>query len=753
MSTRHIAHRAVGFIVALAGASGTVAVGQELGEQARRQIQAIYADKAGWSAAQRKLDTSLLYTSRESRGQPMVRGMASDQDLALLHRVASRAGVEPDGMVVVDIRAQVTDGLLQAIGSAGGKVLSAFPAFGAVRARIPVRRIDEVASLDEVRRIEPRQQFLLNTGSAVSEGDAAHGAPTARSVHSIDGTGIKIGILSDGVDGLAARQASLDLPPTCAPTPGPGACVKVVHECDLTGYPPGTTCGPEGTAMMEIIHDLAPGAQLYFATAMDGDAAFAQNILDLKNVYGCDVIVDDVTYVNEGAFQDGVIAQAVTTVKNAGALYFSSAGNSGRKDGGTSGTWEGDFVNSGCGLQVDFPGPPPWTYGPVPMHSFNGTIGPCNTVFGWKSEYLNYGSAYGHLVTLKWSDPLEASGNDYDLWASDGDVITFYSIGSQTGTEDPFEFVVAFPGDYILVTKYWGSDRALRIDTNRARLALATAAAVVGHNGAESAVTVAATDGTIPGAGNPFVGGSTNPIEDYSSDGPRRMFYYANGSAITPGNVLFRTSGGRSLPKPDITAADCVTTTTPDFAPFCGTSAAAPHAAAIAALLKSAPNNPGPGQVLAAMFTTALDVDPPGRDRNSGVGIVMASAAADALLSTPAIPFYTLTPCRVVDTRTTGGAIACGTERNVTVVGSCGVPTGAKAVSLNVTVTQPTAAGNVRVYASGAPVPPVSSLNYSAGQTRGNNAIAPLSTDGKMAVYCAPSGTAHVIADVNGYFK
>ena len=271
---------------------------------------------------------------------------------------------------------------------------------------------------------------------------------------------------------------------------------------------------------------------------------------------------------------------------------------------------------------------------------------------------------------------------------------------------------------------------------------------------------MAATDGRIAGARARSVGGTTNPVETYSSDGPRRMFYNPNGTAITPGNVLFGTGGGRVLQKPDITAADCVTTTTPGFTPFCGTSAAAPHAAAIAALLKSAANQPAGGQVLAAMFATALDVTPgAGRDRNSGVGIVMADAAAGALTNVPAVDFYTVSPCRVFDTRAVGArrpgrrSPAASTYDFTMVGGTCGVPSGAKAVSLNVTVTQPTAAGNVRLYASGAPAPLASTLNYVAGLTRANNAVAPLSAAGKLAVRCAPSGTAHVIVDVNGYFQ
>jgi hypothetical protein len=101
-----------------------------------------------------------------------------------------------------------------------------------------------------------------------------------------------------------------------------------------------------------------------------------------------------------------------------------------------------------------------------------------------------------------------------------------------------------------------------------------------------------------------------------------------------------------------------------------------------------------------------------------------------------------------------GGALTCGVERPLTIVGgTCGVPTDATAVSLNVTVTQPSATGNLRLYAAGTPPPTTSTLNYVGGQTRANNAVAPLSAGGQIAVLCAPTGTAHVIVDVNGYFK
>ena len=125
----------------------------------------------------------------------------------------------------------------------------------------------------------------------------------------------------------------------------------------------------------------------------------------------------------------------------------------------------------------------------------------------------------------------------------------------------------------------------------------------------------------------PFVGGAANPIEIFSSDGPRKIFYNPDGTPITPGNVLFRTNGGVTLVKPDAAAADGVTTKTPGFNPFFGTSAAAPHAAGIAALVKSA--NPGLTNVQIRRILTGAAIDnmEPGVDRDSGYGILAAVPA------------------------------------------------------------------------------------------------------------------------------
>jgi hypothetical protein len=118
---------------------------------------------------------------------------------------------------------------------------------------------------------------------------------------------------------------------------------------------------------------------------------------------------------------------------------------------------------------------------------------------------------------------------------------------------------------------------------------------------------------------------------------------------------------------------------------------------------------------------------------------------------------YTLTPCRLLDTRnavgTYGGpALVAGASRVFPLTGQCGFPATAKAVSVNLTVTPATTMGNLRLYPAGLPMPTVSSINYLAGLTRANNAVAPLNGLGELAVYCSQaSGTVHFVLDVNGY--
>jgi uncharacterized repeat protein (TIGR01451 family) len=121
--------------------------------------------------------------------------------------------------------------------------------------------------------------------------------------------------------------------------------------------------------------------------------------------------------------------------------------------------------------------------------------------------------------------------------------------------------------------------------------------------------------------------------------------------------------------------------------------------------------------------------------------------------------FYTVTPCRLVDTRTGNGplggpALVAGAQRTFALTGRCAVPASARSLSLNVTVTGPTTAGDLRLFPSGITAPGTTTINYRAAQTRANNAIASLGTTGNLTVQCdQASGTVQLILDVNGYFQ
>lgn len=135
--------------------------------------------------------------------------------------------------------------------------------------------------------------------------------------------------------------------------------------------------------------------------------------------------------------------------------------------------------------------------------------------------------------------------------------------------------------------------------------------------------------------------------------------------------------------------------------------------------------------------------------------------ASDTILLTapgPAANFYTLTPCRLIDTRGPAGPrggpiLFAGSDRNFVVAGACGIPVTAVALSVNVAVTGATAPGNVSLHPGGTPPPVAATINYRAGSTRANNAVAPINA-GQLAAYVnQPAGFVHLIVDVNGYFQ
>ncbi|MEP7341021.1 MAG: putative Ig domain-containing protein [Acidobacteriota bacterium] len=696
------------------GADGSV----KLSQGAQRQIKALLDEKASRTPAQRKLDSQLLYAAKMRRGEQIASGVG---------RLNVKMEVDAEAKTIVDITAIVGGTLIEEIEARGAEVISVYARYNSIRARVPIGRLEEIAALPQVRFIQPKQEaqylrhvererangndigeelppgfparagrvrgFLTGAldrllsrgektteplitsialgGSKSSEGDATHRAAAARTMFGANGAGVRIGVISDGTVSLAASQASGDLPSNLVVLPG------------LTG------AGDEGTAMLEIINDLAPGAQLYFATAEGGIARFAQAIRDLRAA-GCDIIVDDIIYTQETPFQDGqapslvsttnagVVWQAVNDVVASGALYFSSAGNEGNKNDNTSGTWQGDFADGGSLALA--PG--------GTVHDFGG---------GTQFDTI---TASGAFASLFWADPLGGSNNDYDLFVlnSAGTAVVASSTNIQNGTQDPLEAVGSATANnrLVILKKTGAASRFLYLENFRGRLSASTEGNMRGHACAAGAFSVAATPaanafGALPNPTGPFPNPFTasNTVELFSSDGPRRIFFSANGTAITPGN--FSATGGSLRQKPDITAADGVAVTGAGGFParFFGTSAASPHAGAIAALLKSANPSLTPAQVRTALTSTAIDIEGAGVDRDSGAGIVMAF---EALQSIGAVASANLQTGTVAATETAGNGntfIEPGESASLSVQLLNTGPVGSTGVSAMLTTTTP----------------------------------------------------------------
>ena len=589
--------------IALMATSGS-ALAAEISPQAMKQMSDAAAAKANFTPVQKKMGTALAFGIMAAKSDPAVSSFTNAiQPLGTQSDVGPSAkptGGNTSGMVTIDIYAPVSAALNSAITASSGKVVFASKTYNITTASVPVSSLTTIAARADVTKVRLSAGARTNVGALTSQGYVSHGSNKVVNNLGITGAGVKVGVLSDSATAarIAALKASGDLKASATVLPGQEGAGE-----------------DEGTAMMEIVQDMAPGADIIFATAFNSEASFAQNILDLAAA-GCKVIVDDVTYFDEGVFQDGIVAQAVNTVTAQGVIYFSSAANSGSLTKGTSGTWEGDFKASG-----------PATPGFGVFHDFASSGSP---------QIFDVLTAQTNFIIINWSDPLGGSNNDYDLYVLDPTGASIIAIGgdSQTGTQDPQEFAYINNGNtnfplnsLIVIAKYRGDTRAIHLDTERGALSIATSGATFGHNAGKNTNSMAATFWNSARTGaRPFTG-PANTNETFSSDGPRKIFYNPNGTPITPGNLLFSSNGGTTLQKPDFAAADGVSTNTPGFLPFFGTSAAAPHAAGIAALILQAKPNYTPAQVQAAMRATALDSMAAGVDRDSGYGIIDAYGA------------------------------------------------------------------------------------------------------------------------------
>jgi streptogramin lyase len=573
---------------------GSAAIAQtsplgEVADQTIQQLKALEQEKQQRTPAQKKISSSLLDAIAATQGK---------QRAPELHTLRPAAQAQADGKVLVIVKGDVTPQLQQFIISDGGSEIVALPQDKVLSARLPLSKLEAIAARPEVKSIDFAQPAVTEDGPEDEEGDFAHAADAARTQYSTTGVGQKICVISDSVDYLqeAKDNGSLD-------------DVDVDHGS-------GTGFG-EGTAMLEIVHRIAPGATLAFAPGGPAETNMAQSITELKND-GCTIIVDDITYFDESPFQDGLIAKKVRDASDAGILYFSSAANAGNKMHGASGTWEGDFKASTTAFVLDGK-----TY---TFHEFEpGEV------------YDTMTDSSVHTVSLFWSDPLGAASNDYQLAIIDtNNNVVRHSNTTIDGTTDPYQYLYAVgQNDRIAILQGPNAEqRFLHLATNRGRLSISTNGTTSGHHASAAAITVGQVDArdyqTDPG----FVAGTDVHVRNTSADGPRRIFYDRNGNPITHD---LTSVGGLLLRKPELSAAACITTDVPgpvsnpdEFHPFCGTSAAAPHAAAIAALVLESRPSLTSEQVRGALMSSSLDIETPRWDDASGCGIAMPGAAVAA---------------------------------------------------------------------------------------------------------------------------
>lgn len=574
-----------------------------------------------------------------------------------------------DGMVLIDAVAESDAATLKRdlarLGAEGvthyGRTVSGW---------VPVAALSDMNVLKSLRFARP-SYATTNVGLTTSQGDAAMRSDRVKSQFGIDGTGVKVGVISDtfdnrfapGLTDYAADIANGDLP----------AGVEVLAEGVGAGI-------DEGRAMAQLIYDVAPGTDLAFHSAFNGLADFAIGIEELGGCPGgsepqcgttpggasaepSDVIVDDIIYFAEPMFQDGIIAKAADTVANAGIPYYSSNGNQERlswEGGFNPGPTLGFFEIADCGIGT---APPPIF--PSTAHDFDP--GPGVDIF--QEFTINPGEGVGEPFVFQWDEPYfsflpaastsPGSLSDYDIYlvltdAGDiplptpcvlqgsaaanlfGDPLEIMNgIGLGAGATSPIKVgilvteFIAFDGQAGLMKWVsFGGNSPDEYDTR--------SATGYGHSNAAGAEGV----GAAWYLETPEFGVNPPLIEPFSSAGGTPILFDVDGNRLPAPEVRL---------KPGVTAPDGTNTTFfgfdvegDGFPNFFGTSAAAPHAAAVAALMLQTNAGLSTDEVYDLKRDTAIDMDDPatpgfdvGFDFGTGFGLVDAFLAVDAAATDP----------------------------------------------------------------------------------------------------------------------
>jgi subtilisin family serine protease len=379
-------------------AAAAAAVLFSMGASGATRQQATAAKTAARSGNGAKLSTTLTILQKASAHRPQ-----SDVTRAYARRVpALRAS---NGYVSVSAYGDDLQSLRAQLVSKGLKDARLHGT--AVSGRAPVGALADMSATGTLKFMRPTLA-MARAGSVTSQGDRSLRANLARRESGVNGRGIRIGVLSDSYDcapgafapGAPFTRAAQDIANGDLPR-------DVLLLKDLSDVP-SEDCSDEGRAMMQLIHDVAPGSPQAFYTAFVSEEDFADGIRALAKA-GSKVIVDDIIYFAEPMFEDGIIAQAVDDVYKDGVAYFSSAGNDARL------SYESRFrLSNQDGV-----------FGK--LHDFDRGRG----VDGLQSATASAGAIT--LFSLQWDQPaLSANGkrgaqSDIDVWFYDanGELLDF----------------------------------------------------------------------------------------------------------------------------------------------------------------------------------------------------------------------------------------------------------------------------------------------------------------------------------------